>query len=94
MLIPANLLEGKKILLGVTGSIAAYKTLELLRLYTKAGADVRIVMSPSAKKCIASFSFDALSPNRVLDDTNQLRADDFKQLKTCCLYTSDAADDS
>ncbi|HQS65763.1 MAG TPA: bifunctional phosphopantothenoylcysteine decarboxylase/phosphopantothenate--cysteine ligase CoaBC [Sulfuricurvum sp.] len=82
MLIPANLLEGKKILLGVTGSIAAYKTLELLRLYTKAGAQVRVVMSPSAKKFIAPLSFEALSHNRVLDDTNESWADDFNHIKT------------
>ncbi|MDP2076463.1 MAG: bifunctional phosphopantothenoylcysteine decarboxylase/phosphopantothenate--cysteine ligase CoaBC [Sulfuricurvum sp.] len=82
MLIPSNLLEGKKILLGITGSIAAYKSLELLRLYTKAGADVRVVMSPSAKKFIAPLSFEALSRNRVLDDTNESWADDFNHIKT------------
>lgn len=82
MLIPTNLLDGKKILLGVTGSIAAYKSLELLRLYTKAGADVRVVMSPSAKKFIAPLSFEALSRNRVLDDSNESWADDFNHIKT------------
>lgn len=76
MLIPSNLLAGKKILLGVTGSIAAYKSLELLRLYIKAGADVSVVMSPSAKKFIAPLSFEALSRNRVLDDTNESWAGD------------------
>lgn len=81
MLIPTNLLDGKKILLGVTGSIAAYKSLELLRLYIKAGADVRVVMSPSAKKFIAPLSFEALSRNRVLDDTNESWADDFNHIK-------------
>ncbi|HEX5670431.1 MAG TPA: bifunctional phosphopantothenoylcysteine decarboxylase/phosphopantothenate--cysteine ligase CoaBC [Sulfuricurvum sp.] len=82
MLIPTNLLDGKKILLAVTGSIAAYKSLELLRLYTKAGADVRVVMSPSAKKFIAPLSFEALSRNRVLDDSNESWADDFNHIKT------------
>ena len=82
MLIPANLLDGKKILLAVTGSIAAYKSLELLRLYTKAGAEVRVVMSPSAKKFIAPLSFEALSHNRVLDDSNESWADDFNHIKT------------
>jgi phosphopantothenoylcysteine decarboxylase/phosphopantothenate--cysteine ligase len=76
MLIPSNLLAGKKILLGVTGSIAAYKSLELLRLYIKAGADVHVVMSPSAKKFITPLSFEALSRNRVLDDTNESWAGD------------------
>ena len=76
-----NLLAGKKILLGVTGSIAAYKSLELLRLYIKAGADVRVVMTPSAKKFVAPLSFEALSRNRVLDDTNESWADDFNHIK-------------
>ncbi|MDQ1298316.1 MAG: phosphopantothenoylcysteine decarboxylase / phosphopantothenate---cysteine ligase [Campylobacterota bacterium] len=81
MLIPTNLLDGKKILLGVTGSIAAYKSLELLRFYIKAGAEVRVVMTPSAKKFIAPLSFEALSRNRVLDDTNESWADDFNHIK-------------
>lgn len=82
MLIPTNLLAGKKILLGVTGSIAAYKSLELLRLYIKAGAEVSVVMSPAAKKFIAPLSFEALSKNRVLDDTNESWAgDDFNHIK-------------
>lgn len=76
MLIPANLLSGKKILLGVTGSIAAFKSLELLRLYIKAGADVHVVMSPAAKKFVTPLSFEALSRNRVLDDTNESWAGD------------------
>lgn len=81
MLIPSNLLEGKKILLGVTGSIAAYKSLELLRLFIKAGAEVRVVMTPSAKKFVQPLSFEALSRNRVLDDTNESWADDFNHIK-------------
>jgi len=82
MLIPSNLLAGKKILLGVTGSIAAYKSLELLRLYIKAGADVRVVMTPAAKKFVQPLSFETLSRNRVLDDTNESWADDFNHIKT------------
>lgn len=81
MQIPSNLLVGKKILLGVTGSIAAYKSLELLRLYIKAGAEVRVVMSSAAKKFVAPLSFEALSRNRVLDDTNESWADDFNHIK-------------
>lgn len=81
MQIPTNLLSGKKILLGVTGSIAAYKSLELLRLYIKAGADVRVIMTPAAKKFVAPLSFEALSRNKVLDDTNESWADDFNHIK-------------
>lgn len=81
MQIPTNLLSGKKILLGVTGSIAAYKSLELLRLYIKAGADVRVIMTPAAKKFVAPLSFEALSRNKVLDDSNESWADDFNHIK-------------
>lgn len=81
MIISPTLLSGKKILLGVTGSIAVYKSLELLRLYIKAGAEVRVVMTPSAKKFVAPLSFEALSRNRVLDDENESWADDFNHIK-------------
>ena len=80
MLIPSTLLAGKKILLAVTGSIAAYKSLELVRLYVKAGAEVRVVMSPSAKKFVQPLSFETLSRNRVLDDTNESWSDDFNHI--------------
>ena len=48
-------LEGKRILLGVTGGIAAYKAAELLRLLRGAGADVRVVMTRSAKDFVGQF---------------------------------------
>jgi phosphopantothenoylcysteine decarboxylase/phosphopantothenate--cysteine ligase len=81
MLIPPNLLENKKILLGVTGSIAIYKSLELIRLLTKAGAQVRVVMSESAKKFVAPLTFETLSSNKVLDDTNEDWSSDFNHIK-------------
>jgi len=71
MNIPTNLLKDKKILLAVTGSIAAYKTLELVREFIKAGAEVKVVMSESAKKFIAPLTFETLTSNQVLDDTNE-----------------------
>ncbi|MDD5373134.1 MAG: bifunctional phosphopantothenoylcysteine decarboxylase/phosphopantothenate--cysteine ligase CoaBC [Sulfurimonas sp.] len=71
MLIPSNLLSGKKILLGVTGSIAVYKSLDLVRLFTKAGAEVKVVMSEAAKKFVTPLTFETLSGNQVLDDTNE-----------------------
>lgn len=55
------ILSGKKILLGVTGSIAAYKACELLRLLQKEGADVRVAMSPDATRFVAPLSFASLS---------------------------------
>lgn len=54
-------LSGKKILLGVTGSISAYKACELLRLLQKEGAEVRVAMSEAATKFVAPLSFASLS---------------------------------
>ena len=65
------LLKNKKILVAVTGSIAIYKTLELIRLYIKAGAQVRVIMTDSAKKFINPITFEAISQNRVLDETSE-----------------------
>ncbi|MCF6330442.1 MAG: bifunctional phosphopantothenoylcysteine decarboxylase/phosphopantothenate--cysteine ligase CoaBC [Sulfurimonas sp.] len=82
MLIPTNLLSGKKILLGVTGSIAVYKSLELVRFLTKAGAEVKIVMSESAKKFVTPLTFETLSSNKVLDDFNESWVDEHNHIKT------------
>ncbi|MBN2866314.1 MAG: bifunctional phosphopantothenoylcysteine decarboxylase/phosphopantothenate--cysteine ligase CoaBC [Thiotrichales bacterium] len=63
-----------KILIGVTGGIAAYKSLELTRLFIKAGHEVQVVMTSGAKEFIQPLSFQALSGNPVRDslfDTNQ-----------------------
>ena len=81
MIIPVNLLKNKKILLGVTGSIASYKALELVRLYTKAGAEVRVIMSDAAKKFIMPLTFETLTSNKVLDDTNESWTNDFNHIK-------------
>jgi phosphopantothenoylcysteine decarboxylase/phosphopantothenate--cysteine ligase len=82
MKIPENLLSGKKVLLGVTGSIAAYKSLELVRLFVKAGADVRVVMSEAAKKFVTPLSFETLSRNLVLDEKSESWASDHNHIKT------------
>jgi len=58
-------LAGKKILLGVCGSIAAYKAASLLRLLTKAGAEVKVLMSPGAKDFITPLTFATLSGHPV-----------------------------
>src|SRR5919197_1187665 len=61
-------LSGKKILLGVTGGIAAYKTAELVRLLTKAGADVRVAMTEAATRFITPVTLQALSGQAVWTD--------------------------
>jgi phosphopantothenoylcysteine decarboxylase/phosphopantothenate--cysteine ligase len=62
------MLQGKKILLGITGSIAAYKTPFLVRLLIKAGADVKVIMTPSAKDFVSKLTLSTLSRNPVLTD--------------------------
>lgn len=60
------MLTGKKILLGITGSIAAYKIPLLVRLLKKDGADVRVVMTPSARDFVTPLTLSTLSGNPVL----------------------------
>ena len=65
------LLKDKKILVAVTGSIAIYKALELIRLYIKAGAKVRVIMTEGAKKFISPITFEAISQSKVLEESNE-----------------------
>lgn len=62
------MLQGKKILLGITGSIAAYKSIYLVRSLVKAGAEVRVIITPSAKDFVSSLTLSTLSRNPVLTD--------------------------
>src|SRR5262245_8881253 len=62
------MLKGKKILLGITGSIAAYKAIYLVRLLVKAGAEVKVVMTPSSKDFASSLTLSTLSKHPVLTD--------------------------
>ena len=52
-----------RVLLGVTAGIAAYKSLELVRLLTKAGHAVRVVQTPASEQFVGRASFAALGPN-------------------------------
>ncbi len=58
-------LKNKKILLGVTGSIAAYKACSLVNLFLKNGADVRVVMTDSASKFVSPLTFESLAHGNV-----------------------------
>src|ERR1051325_5734787 len=62
------MLQGKKILLGITGSIAAYKAILLVRLLIKAGAEVKVIMTPAAKDFVSPLTLSTLSKNPVLID--------------------------
>ncbi|HER09618.1 MAG TPA: bifunctional phosphopantothenoylcysteine decarboxylase/phosphopantothenate--cysteine ligase CoaBC [Bacteroides sp.] len=61
-------LAGKKIILGVTGSIAVYKAVHLLRLMVREGADVQVVMTPAALQFVAPVTFSAISGKPALSE--------------------------
>lgn len=77
-----ELLSGKKILLGVTGSIAIYKSLELIRLFIKAGAVVKVVMSEEAKRFITPLTFETISQNKVLHVETESWAEGLSHIHT------------
>ena len=68
-------LDNKKVLLGITGGIAAYKAAELVRLLIKAGAEVRVVMTPAAQEFVQPLTYQALSGHRVYLDLFDAEAD-------------------
>ncbi len=72
----AGALQGRRVVLGVSGSIAAYKAVELLRLLVKDGADVSVVMSENAGRFIQPLTFEALSGKPVSQEVfdNELTA--------------------
>lgn len=59
------MLKNKTILIGITGGIAAYKICTLVRMYKKAGANVRVVMTPSAQNFVTKLTLQSLSDNEV-----------------------------
>ncbi len=61
-------MRGKKILLGITGSIAAYKSAVLVRLLVKAGAEVKVVMTPAARDFVTPLTLSTLSKNPVFSE--------------------------
>ena len=61
-------LEGKHIVVGITGSIAAYKTCSLIRLFVKAGAEVQVVITPAGKEFITPVTLSALTSNPVISE--------------------------
>ena len=64
-----EVLSGKKIILGVTGGIAAYKACYLVRELVQKGAEVRVVMTPSALEFITPLTFSSLTKNKVIVNT-------------------------
>lgn len=68
-------LEGKRVLLGVCGGVAAYKAVEVLRLLTKAGAQVDVIMTPSARRFVGEQTFRSLSGRGAIVDLFEPPAD-------------------
>ena len=65
--------KNKSILIGITGGIAAYKICNLIRLYKKAGADVRVVMTPNALNFVTKLTLQSLSQNEVYTDSFDIK---------------------
>jgi phosphopantothenoylcysteine decarboxylase / phosphopantothenate---cysteine ligase len=82
-------LNGKSVLLGVTGSISAYKACDIARLFVKAGADVHVVMTHSAERFVSALTFEALTRNAVLTDSSESWASDLNHIdigKKCDIF--------
>ena len=82
-------LNNKTILLGVTGSISAYKACDLARLFIKAGASVHVVMSSSAERFVSSLTFEALTRNPVLTESSESWATELNHIdigKRCDVF--------
>ncbi|KYP14689.1 bifunctional phosphopantothenoylcysteine decarboxylase/phosphopantothenate--cysteine ligase CoaBC [Flavihumibacter sp. CACIAM 22H1] len=62
------MLQGKKILLGISGSIAAYKSISLVRLLIKQGASVQVILSPAARDFVSPLTLSTLSKQEALSD--------------------------
>ena len=77
-----DIISGKKIILGVTGGIAAYKSCYLVRELVKRNAEVRVVMTPSAIEFISPLTFSTLSNYKVLTNTFPLSQKDGSDVST------------
>jgi phosphopantothenoylcysteine decarboxylase/phosphopantothenate--cysteine ligase len=66
-----SVLKGKKVLLGISGGIAAYKSAFLVRLFIKAGAEVKVLMTPAAKEFVTPLTLSTLSKNEVFSSFTQ-----------------------
>ncbi|MEN6615733.1 MAG: flavoprotein, partial [Syntrophorhabdus sp.] len=66
------MLRNKEIIVGITGGIAAYKTAELIRLLTRRGANVHVVMTKNAMQFVTPLTFQTLSGNPVIHEMFEL----------------------
>ena len=70
------MLTGKTVLIGITGAIAAYKTMELIRLFKKNNADVKVVVTPNALNFVTKTTIESLSQNPL--NINAFEIDEYK----------------
>jgi len=81
------MLNGKTVLVGITGGIAAYKVLDLIRKYKRAGANVRVVCTPNALEFVTKLTLQSLSQNEVA--TEQFEIEVFKPEHISCAEEAD-----
>jgi len=74
-------LRDKTVLLGITGSIAAYKACEIARLFIKSGAQVHVVMSKSAERFVSALTLEALTRNPVLSEESESWSSDLNHIE-------------
>lgn len=72
-----------KIILGVTGSISAYKAVEIMRIFQKNGHDVNVIMTRAAQKIIPALTFETFSPGNVYVDMFEQRQDPVLHVNIC-----------
>ena len=73
-------LKGKTILLGITGSIAAYKACEVARLFIKSGAEVHVIMTEAAQRFVTALTMEALTGNPVLHEGTESWSSDLNHI--------------
>ena len=84
-----NKLNNKKVLLIICGGIAAYKSLELIRILRKNNNKIKTVLTKSGKEFVTPLSITSLSNEKVYTDIFDYK----NESEICLLYTSDAADE-
>jgi phosphopantothenoylcysteine decarboxylase / phosphopantothenate---cysteine ligase len=72
-----------KVVIGVTGSISAYKAVDILRLFQKNGHAVSVIMTESAQKFIPTLTFETFSPGKVFTDMFARRQDPVLHINIC-----------
>jgi len=73
-------LKGKTVLLGITGSIAAYKACEVARLFIKSGAEVHVIMTEAAQRFVTALTMEALTGNPVLHEGTESWSSDLNHI--------------